>query len=135
MNSLPRIVLWLSALCLLGFGTAFLFYPLGTLALAGIELEGELAAVEIRAFYAGLQLALGLAMAWCALRRRRWKDGLALTSLVFGGIGTARLFGMVVEGTLSIFLVFALLIELALAAAALWALLGMMRPTAPQAGD
>jgi hypothetical protein len=122
MNHLPRIVLWLSALSLLGFGTAFLFFPLGTLALTGIELEGALAATEIRAFYGGLELGVGLAVLWCALRQARWKDGLALTALAFGGIGLARLFGMIVEPALSFFLVFALVVELALAGAAVWAL-------------
>jgi hypothetical protein len=126
MNSLPRIVLWLSALSLLAFGGAFLFAPLGTLALTGIELEGEQAAAEIRAYYGGMQLALGLAIAWCALRRTRWKDGLALTVLAIGGVGLARLFGMVVEPALSFYLMFALIIELVLAGAALWALFGLM---------
>ncbi len=131
MNSYQRLVLWLSALFLLGFGGAFLFFPLGTLSLTGIVIEGPLAAVEIRAFYGGLEVALGLAVAWCALRRTRWKDGLGLTVLVFSGIGLARLFGMMVEGVFSLFLIFALLVELALAGAALVALLGMMRVPEP----
>jgi hypothetical protein len=126
MNSLPRIVLWISALSLLAFGCAFLFAPLGTMALTAIEMEGGLAAAEIRAFYGGLQCALGLAIAWCALRRGRWKDGLALTALIFGGVGLARLFGMVVEGALTFYLLFTLIVELAVAGAALWALFGLM---------
>jgi hypothetical protein len=134
MNSLPRIVLWLAALSLLAFGTAFLLAPLGTLALTGIELDSPQAAVEIRAFYGGLELALGLALAWCALRRARWRDGLALTALIFGGIALARLFGMMLEGVLSFFLVFALVVESALAGAALWALLGLAGQGAEHGG-
>ncbi|HRQ64225.1 MAG TPA: DUF4345 domain-containing protein [Xanthomonadaceae bacterium] len=135
MNPLPRIVLWISALTLLVFGSAFLFAPLGTLALAAIELEGGLAATEIRAYYGGLQCGLGLAVAWCALRRGRWKDGLALTALIFGAVGLARLFGMVVEGALTLYLVFALVVELAVAGAALWALFGLMgRADSSEAG-
>lgn len=132
MANLPRIVLWVAAAALLGFGVAFLFAPLATLALTGVVIQGGEAAVEIRAFYGGLEIGLGLAVLWCALRRRRWKDGLGLTALVFGGAGLARLFGMAVESTVTFVFIVALLCELALAIAALLGLLQLAR--APASG-
>ena len=124
MQTFARVVVWVSALCLLGFGLAFLWAPLPTMAAAGLSLEGGLAATELRAFYGGLETALGIVLVACALRTRRLRDGLVLTLAIYGGIGLSRLAGMAISGTDTTFLRLALATELGLAIAALVGLRG-----------
>jgi len=122
MPLLTSIVLWLSGLSLLAFGAAFVVAPLATMASAGIVLDGALAATELRAFYGGLEVALGVLVLLCALRPERRRDGLLLTFAIFAGIGMARLVGMLLSGADSGFLRFAIVTELGLAALAAWCL-------------
>ena len=95
-----------------------------TMAAAGLVLEGSLASTELRAFYGGLEVALGLLMLTCAVRTGRLRDGLILALAIYGSIGLARLGGMLVSGADTPFLRFALATELALAIAATIALRG-----------
>lgn len=115
MRVFGGVVLWIAGLSLLGFGAAFVAAPLQTMALAGIVLEGPLAATELRAFYGGLELALGALVLACAVRPARLRDGLWLVFAVFAGIGLARLGGMLASGADTGFLRLALATELGLA--------------------
>jgi hypothetical protein len=123
MRVLVPVLLWLAGLGFVGFGVAFVIAPLATLAAAGIELSGALAAIEMRAFYGGAELALGGLILACALRAARWRDGLCLTLCSYGAIGALRAYGMLLEPVDSAFLSFALLTELSMtgcAAILLW---------------
>jgi hypothetical protein len=122
--------MWLAGLGYLGFGVAFVLAPLPTLAAAGIELSGTLAAIEMRAFYGGVELALGALIVLCALHRIRWRDGLWLTAASYGAIGLLRGYGLLIEPVESSFLRFALLTELTLAGVAL-VLLWRLRRAVP----
>jgi hypothetical protein len=121
MNLLARITLWLGGLGFLGFGIAFLVAPLDTLAAAGIRLEGDLAATELRAFYGGLEVALGSLLLAADLRGAR-RHGLILCLACYGGIGAARALGILISGSATSFLWFALATEVTLAALAALAL-------------
>ena len=124
MNMIGIIALWLGGLGFLAFGTAFLLAPLETFALAGVDLQGPVAAAEVMAFYGGLEIALGGLLVACALLPARRRDGLVLMAAVYAGIGLARLAGMVAHDADSTFLRVALGLELGLAAlaiAAWWA--------------
>jgi len=124
MNVLAKVLLWLSGLGYVGFGVAFLMAPLRSMALAGIELHGAIAATELRAFYGGLELALGGLIVAAALAPGRLRDGLLLTLASYGAIGATRLVTMLATGTDAPFLRFAVGVELGLAACAgalLWA--------------
>jgi hypothetical protein len=114
MSLLPRLTLWLGGLGFLGFGIAFLVAPLQTLAAAGIALQGDLAATELRAFYGGLEVALGTLLIAADLRGAR-RHGLILCLASYGGIGLARALGMLVAGSATPFLWFALATEATLA--------------------
>lgn len=114
MTTLARFTLWLGGLGFLGFGLAFLIAPLETLAAAGIVVTGDLAATELRAFYGGLEVALGallIAADWTGSRR----EGLILCLASYGGIGLARGLGMLLAASATPFLWFALVTELTLA--------------------
>jgi hypothetical protein len=123
MSLLPRLTLWLGGLGFLGFGLAFLVAPLQTLAAAGIALQGDLAATELRAFYGGLEVALGGLLIAADLRGAR-RHGLILCLASYGGIGLARALGMLIAGSATPFLWFALATEATLAILA-WASLKM----------
>lgn len=55
------------------------------------------ALTEIRAFYGGLQLGIGLFLAWCLRVPDRVLHGLLLGALAVGGAGLARTFGVVMD--------------------------------------
>lgn len=111
---LARITLWLGGLGFLGFGLAFLVAPVETLATAGWAMTGDGAATELRAFYGGLELALGALLVAADLRGKR-REGLILCLASYGGIGTARLLGIALAGAANDFLWIALGTEVALA--------------------
>jgi hypothetical protein len=114
MHLLARITLWLGGLGFLGFGLAFLIAPLETLGSVGIVLGGDLAATELRAFYGGLEVALGLLLIAADLGGAR-RHGLILCFASYGGIGAARLLGIALAGSATPFLWFALATESVLA--------------------
>lgn len=127
MSTLARITLWLGGLSFLVFGLAFLVRPLQTLAAAGIELQGDLAATELRAFYGGLEVALGLLLILADLRPAARRHGLILCCASYGGIGLARALGMLLAGGGTPFLWAALATEATLALLAGLALGAMQR--------
>ena len=104
MRVLIPVLLALSGLSFLGFGIAFLIEPRATLALAGVATEGAIAATELRAFYGGVEVALGALILYCAWRPDRRRDGLWLTLVCYGAIGLTRIVGMVIDGSDSFFL-------------------------------
>lgn len=112
MRILTLIVLLLSALSFIGFGLALTLYPIEVLAKIDVGVSGPIADTEIRAFYGGLELALGgLILAWTLAPARR-RDALLLTAVSYGGIGLTRLLSMVLTGDQSTFLLFAAATEL-----------------------
>ncbi|MCB1554541.1 MAG: DUF4345 family protein [Xanthomonadales bacterium] len=117
-----RVLLWIAGLGFVGFGLAFMVAPLHTLAAAGIELSGALAAAELRAFYGGLELGIGALLIASAVRPAQARNGLWLCLASYGGIGSARALGMLLGGVATPFLWFALATELGLASAAAWML-------------
>lgn len=126
-SALSRPLLWIAGLGFLGFGLAFLIAPLETLGATGIALSGDLAATELRAFYGGLEVALGALLVAAARSPRFEQAGLWLCAAAYGGIGLARLLGIALAGSGTPFLWFALAVELALgglAALALWRIRG-----------
>jgi len=117
MRALETIVLWVAGLGFVAFGALFVVDPIGTLAAAGIAVSGAVAAAELRAFYGGLELALGGLICVLALRPDRRRDALVLSAVVYLGIGLARASGMLQFGADSAFLRFAVATELALGVA------------------
>jgi hypothetical protein len=116
-------VLLLSGLSLLAFGAAISYAPLQVMAMADVVTRGAAATVELRAFYGGLEIALGVLVLICAWRPERRRDGLWLTLFVYAGIGITRGLGMLIDDVYTGFLGIALVVELGIAvmaAVALW---------------
>jgi hypothetical protein len=124
MNLFARLTLWLGGLCFLGFGIAFLVDPVATLGAAGFSVGGEGAATELRAFYGGVEVALGLLLIAADLQPGARRHGLLLSLAAYGGIGAARAFGIALAGGGTPFLWFALGTEALLAALSALALRG-----------
>jgi hypothetical protein len=118
---LARLSLGLSALVLLGFGVAVLLDP-AVLRSAGVVAPEAAGAVELRAFYGGLELGLA-AFLLLALRRPEWYvPALAMQVLALGGVATARLIGIVLTPTSEALVFASLLVEAAGAALGIAAL-------------
>lgn len=108
---LSMIVLLLAGLGFLGFGLWLLFDPVGGLARVGIAAARAEGVIELRAFYGGMEVGLGLFLIACALRADWQQAGLWLVLLANAGTGLARVAGMAGSGVSSSFLIGALVWE------------------------
>ena len=116
MKTFAIAVLALCAIGFLGFGAWLLASPTVALGKIGIEARSATGLVELRAFYGGMEIGLGLFLAWCALRPEWRQAGLWLVLLANGGAGLARLVAIWAGGAaLGGYLGWALLWELGFA--------------------
>ena len=123
MKAFPILVLALCALGFFAFGLWLLVDPAAALGKIGINATSATGLVELRAFYGGMELGLGLFLAWCTLRPEWRQAGLWLVLLANGGAGLARLFAISAGGAaLAGYLGWALLWELGFSALAALAL-------------
>jgi hypothetical protein len=113
MKLFPILVLALCALGFLAFGSWLLAEPTGALGRIGIQARSAVGLVELRAFYGGMEIGLGLFLAGCCARPQWQPAGLWLVVLANGGAGLARLFALWLGGAaMAGYLVWALLWEL-----------------------
>ncbi|MEO8874818.1 MAG: DUF4345 family protein [Polyangiaceae bacterium] len=94
-------VLFLGAVGFALFGIQWLANPSGMATPLGITLTNGDATSDARAVYGGMELGLGLFLAYSGLARERRTQGLAAAALCLGGLGTARLFGILAAGSVS----------------------------------
>ena len=90
MKLFPTVVLALCALGFIGFGLWLLLDP-AALEKIGIQATSKVGAVELRAFYGGMELGLGLFLGLCLWRDEWQAAGLWLVLLANAGAGLARL--------------------------------------------
>lgn len=64
----------------------------------GVEITRPAGAVEIRGFYGGLELGLGIFFAIALARRSWWRPALLVQVLALGGAAVGRLVGILVDG-------------------------------------
>ncbi len=94
----PRLALLLTALGFLGFGAAYLLWPLPMARLTEIPLPSPTARIDFAATYGGVQLALGIFFL-LASRRTAWTGpGLFAGAIVFAGLAAARILGLAATG-------------------------------------
>ena len=127
MRNFSVIVLVLAALGFLGFGVWLVFDPVGGLAGVGIAGTTPAGVVELRAFYGGLEIGLGLFLLICAARPEWRTPGLWLVLLGNLAIGLTRLYGIGDSGAFNNFFAAALVWELGFPALAAVALMGQRR--------
>jgi len=123
MRAFSKTLVVLAGLGFLGYGIAFLIAPEAMLAGAGMQLTRTGAVVELRAFYGGLEIGLGLCLLVAGFQDRLIRPALWLTLASNGGIGGSRLLGLALGGAWNPFFGYALPWELGfavLATGALW---------------
>jgi hypothetical protein len=98
MKTFPIVVLALCAVGFLGFGLWLIVDPLGALGKIGISSSSSTGTIELRAFYGGMELGLGLFLAWCCFRPEWQQAGLWMVLLASAGAGLARLLGIFLAG-------------------------------------
>ena len=130
MHRFPVIVLVLAALGFLGFGLWLVVDPVG--GLAGVDIAGSTPAgvIELRAFYGGLEVGLGLFLLACAARPGWRVPGLWLVVLGNLCIGLARLYGIASSGVFTSFFGVALAWEIGFPLLAMLSLRTLARATA-----
>jgi hypothetical protein len=130
MHRFPVIVLVLAALGFLGFGLWLVVDPVG--GLAGVDITGATTAgvIELRAFYGGLEVGLGLFLLACAARPDWRVPGLWLVLAGNLAIGLTRLAGIASTGVFTAFFGYALAWEIGFPLLAAFALRRLARQTA-----
>ncbi len=112
---IDTLALALGGLCFLGFGAVMLVSPQAAMADLGLVVPDGPATTEIRSFYGGLELGLGMLLL-AALRKVQYRRaGLVLGCVTYGSIAAARALGMLIDRSSSGFLWAALGVEVALA--------------------
>ena len=124
MRIFSIFVLALAGLGFLGFGAWLVFDPVGGLAGVGIAGTTPAGVIELRAFYGGLEIGLGLFLLLCAAQPDWRTPGLWLVLLSNLAIGVTRLYGIGDSGVFNNFFAAALVWELGFSALAA---IGLMR--------
>lgn len=119
---LARALIFVSALIFVVVGAGFLFIPRQWAGILEISLPTAMARTDVRATYGGLELGFGIFLILCVVRREWIRPGLWALALTVGGFATGRLVGLVAEGTINNFMLFFLVLELAVALLAVFLL-------------
>ncbi|MFO0565552.1 MAG: DUF4345 domain-containing protein [Polyangiaceae bacterium] len=109
----PRAVLLALAAGYVAFGVAALLAPQKLAAFADLGTVSKLGLIELRAFYGGIEIGLGVFLAVTAMRKEWQLPGLLAALLSLLGIASARVYGMTVEGWPGISVLLFLAIEVA----------------------
>ena len=115
MKTLSVWLLVLAGLGFLAFGLWLAVDPIGGLAAVGIAAVNAAGQIELRAFYGGLEIGLGIFLLLCAARPDWRRPGLWSVLLGNGGIGLARLLAIAASGVFTPFFAYALVWELGFA--------------------
>ena len=95
---LTRIFLALSAILWGLYGIYCLLVPGSLHEMAGVVATTPTGTTELRAMYGGLQLAIGVLALMGALRGSLTRTALVALGTLALGLGSARLFGLLVDG-------------------------------------
>jgi Domain of unknown function (DUF4345) len=118
----PRVFLGLSALVWLPYGILCFLRPGFLAGAAGVAATTATGTIELRAMYGGLEAAIGLLAAGAVVNPSLRRPALLMLAFLCTGLGSARLIGVVLDGTLTAYTAFALVLELGSAALAAWLL-------------
>ena len=119
---LARSLVFASALIFVVVGAGFLLIPRQFGGVLELSLPTAMARTDVRATYGGLELGFGIFLILCVVRREWIGPGLWALSLTVGGFAIGRVVGFIAEGTINNFMLFFLVLELAVASVALFLL-------------
>lgn len=126
-SGVPRAVLLGLSAAFVAFGVAFLLAPAKLAAFADVSTTSKLGLVELRAFYGGIEIGLGVFLAVTAMRREWQLPGLLCALLSLLGVAVARIYAMTAEGWPGATVLLFLAIELAGVVAAGFGLMRIKR--------
>jgi hypothetical protein len=106
-----RKFLWFSLLVWLPYGLFCLFRPDFLATAAGVTFTSATGSTEIRAMYGGLQAGIGLLSGLALLRRDLVRPTLLMLAFLCGGLGIARVAGVLMDQSLSAYTVSGLAFE------------------------
>lgn len=95
-----RMYLLAVGVCSLALGLAYLIRPVEMAALTEFTLPSPMAIIEIRAFYGGQLVGLGLAILLGLCDRRFVIPGLLFAAVPLASVAAGRLYGVIDAGTL-----------------------------------
>lgn len=101
-------------------GIAYLVAPVELAAATQTTLESSTAVIEVRGFYGGQMIGLGIFMLLGLQRAEFTRPALVLAAASLGGTGAGRVVGMVADGVAPGIMLALLGVELGCAAVALW---------------
>ncbi len=122
-----KVVLVFFGLSFGGFGVWALLSPVSLAKLVHFSLDTPGAVTEIRAFYGGLEIGFAIFLIAAVFYRPLIPGALLALTAVAGGIGLARIAGILADGSGSAFMYSALVWELAGAGLGLVAFLQIAR--------
>lgn len=120
--TISRVVLWLLGLSFAGFGLWALAMPYAFASAIGFELSNAAALTEMRAFYGGLELGLGIFFVLCAVRPNLVRAGLTLGVVALASVASTRLLGLIMDNSWNALMLGVLASEVLGIIACLWAL-------------
>jgi hypothetical protein len=94
-------------------GTLYLIAPQELAASSGLAITRPVAEAELRGYYGGLQLGMGVLFFAGVIWPRHMRAGLTAAAILFAGNGLGRLLGVVLVGAIDSFNTFGLVFELA----------------------
>ena len=104
------IAITLTSILFLGFGIAFILYPAKMIQLCYITVTHPSAITEIRTFYGGLEIGIGLYLLLCFFNK--WHvQALSFSIFALSFIVLARIIGIVVDGLSGNYTLYAVAIE------------------------
>ena len=119
--SIDRVVLAINAVFCLLAGVGCVVAPESLAQQAGLSIAPS-ALTEIRAFHGGLLVGVGCFQLWCLRRPALTFAALVMVALSVGGVGVARVVGMLVDREPTAYHLMNLAIEVTTVAVAMFAL-------------
>ncbi len=98
---LAKIFISFIALVLVGFGVGSLLWTEALTGAAGISAVNPTGVSELRAFYGGLEIGLGVSLAAAVAGRWSIKTALMLVAVIFGCVGLVRIVSAISLGDTS----------------------------------
>lgn len=113
-----RVLLALMGITTFGFGSAYLVVPKTMAALGGIAITRPAAEAELRGYYGGLQIGMGILFFSGLVRPSMARVGLWAAAILFAANGLGRLLGIALAGAVDSFNASGVLFEFGFAGAA-----------------
>lgn len=115
-----KVILWFVAVSLVMIGTSYITFPIEVLGLTGgFDLDAS-ARVDVMATYGGVQVGLGVFLAFELAQKRDFSPLLRLLAIVFFAIGSIRLGASLIVADASTTHLFAAIGELSFAVLFIW---------------